>query len=178
MKFIRPAAFFLLMFASTTAFAQSISASYKLLATSRTSTMEKEINDAAAEGYRFAGTMGGEMRGGEIVTVMARTPLVEGKGRYRYKLLATSRTSTMERELQEMAASGYEYVGETARGEVIVIMELDVNRQENIRHEYKVLATSRTSTMEKELNEAMAQGYEFLTVLRRGEVVSILRRRR
>jgi hypothetical protein len=35
---------------------------YKLLATSRTSTMEKEINEAAREGYRFAGTMGGHAR--------------------------------------------------------------------------------------------------------------------
>ena len=35
---------------------------YKLLATSRTSTLEKELNDAAAQGYRLEGTMGGEIR--------------------------------------------------------------------------------------------------------------------
>ena len=33
---------------------------YKLLATSKTSTMEKEMNGAADAGFRFAGVMGGE----------------------------------------------------------------------------------------------------------------------
>ena len=33
---------------------------YRVLATSKTSTMEKELNAAAAEGYIFAGVMGGE----------------------------------------------------------------------------------------------------------------------
>jgi hypothetical protein len=47
---------------------------------------------------------------------------------------------------------------------------------------YKVLATSRTSTMEKELKEAGDEGYEFLgvmigqTAIGGKEVVSILRK--
>ena len=32
---------------------------YRILATNRTSTMEKEMNDAAQDGYVFAGAMGG-----------------------------------------------------------------------------------------------------------------------
>ena len=32
---------------------------YRVLATSKTSTMEKELNEAAAAGYRFSKTMGG-----------------------------------------------------------------------------------------------------------------------
>ena len=163
---------------TSVAFAQGAEEAYKLLATKRTSTMENEINEMAADGYRFAGTMGGDMQGGEIVTVMARVPLAEGKGRYRYKLLATGRTSTMQRELQEMSDLGYEYVGETARGEIIVIMELDTADKNRTRYEYKLLATSRTSTMQKELNEAVRDGFQFLSVLRRAEVISLLRRPR
>src|SRR5262245_59245476 len=71
---------------------------YKLLATNKTSTMEKEMNQAAAEGFRFEGSMGGETPGGghEIVVIMSRKP---GAGsRYDYKLLATKRTSTMQKE--------------------------------------------------------------------------------
>ena len=47
---------------------------YKLLATSKTSTMEKEMNQAAADGYHFEGTMGGETAAGgnEIVVIMSR----------------------------------------------------------------------------------------------------------
>ncbi|HUR36797.1 MAG TPA: hypothetical protein VM009_03205 [Terriglobales bacterium] len=170
--------FALFLLLSSLASAQLAQESYKLLATGRTSTMEKEINEMAASGYRFAGTMGGQMQGGEIVTIMSRTPLVEGKGRYMYRLLATNRTSTMQKELQEMSDAGYEFVGETARGEVIIIMELDVANKDRKRYDYKLLATSRTSTMQQELNEAVAQGYEFLCVLRRNEIISLLRRPR
>ena len=33
---------------------------YRVLATTKTSTMEKELNDAAEQGYRFQTVMGGE----------------------------------------------------------------------------------------------------------------------
>jgi hypothetical protein len=147
---------------------------YKLLATSRTSTLEKELNEAAAHGYRLEGTMGGEIRGGEVITVMAR---VKGGSKYHYRLLATSRTGTMEKELQEAAAEGYDYAGYTARGEVIVILERDTSRPARKNYDYKLLATSRTSTMQKELDEATEAGYEFVAVIRRGEVITFLRKK-
>lgn len=84
----------------------------------------------------------------------------------------------MQKELQEMSDLGYEYVGETARNEIIVIMELDLANKDRTRYEYKLLATSRTSTMQKELNEAVAQGFQFLSVIRRAEVICLLRRAR
>jgi hypothetical protein len=147
---------------------------YKLLATSRTSTLEKELNEAAAQGYRLEGTMGGEIRGGEIITVMSK---VKDNSKYHYKLLATSRTGTMEKELQEAAAEGYDYAGYTARGEVIVILERDTSKPAKKNYDYKLLATSRTSTMQKELDEATAGGYEFVAVIRRGEVITFLRKK-
>jgi hypothetical protein len=47
--------------------------------------------------------MGGDtaIGGSEVVAVMSR--IGESKGRFGYKLLATSKTSTMEKELQEAA---------------------------------------------------------------------------
>ena len=71
---------------------------YLLLATSRTGTMQDELNEAGAGGYRFAATQGGETAfgGREAVVVMERDP--EGRT-YRYILLATSRTDTMQDEL-------------------------------------------------------------------------------
>ena len=68
---------------------------YKLLATLRTSTMEKELNDAATQGYRIL--VGSPASGNEIAIFLERAgSTVEP---YRYKLLATARTSTMEKEL-------------------------------------------------------------------------------
>ena len=76
---------------------------YRVLATNKTSTMEKEMRDAAAAGFRFGGTMGGDTAfgGNEVVVVMTRAG--GAAQRYEYRLLATTKTSTMQRELQEAA---------------------------------------------------------------------------
>jgi hypothetical protein len=161
---------------------------YRLLATTRTSTMEKEMNDAAGGGYVFSSVMGGEtgIGGKEVVVVMSRKSSEEG-GRRTYKLLATSRTSTMQKELQRAGDEGFDYCGQTvfqsAFGgkEVSVILEHNPSAPRR-RIEFKLLATTRTSTMEKELRDAGAIGYQFLdvmvgnTALGGKEVVSILRR--
>ena len=82
-----------------------------LLATNRTGTMENELNEAGSMGYRFRATQGGETAfgGREAVVLMERDP--EGR-QYRYLLLATSRTGTMEEELNEVPPE-YEVVGFT-----------------------------------------------------------------
>src|SRR6266481_1723259 len=71
---------------------------YRVLATSRTSTMEKEMNEAADAGYQFTAVMGGETSAGgkEVVVVMAKQMGSESHPKKKYKLLATSRTSTMQ----------------------------------------------------------------------------------
>ncbi|HUS19216.1 MAG TPA: hypothetical protein VMZ25_06165, partial [Terriglobales bacterium] len=62
---------------------------YRVIATNKTSTTQKEMNEAADAGFRFGGTMGGETSfgGSEVVTVMYRAAAAD-KGRYAYKLLA------------------------------------------------------------------------------------------
>jgi hypothetical protein len=161
---------------------------YKLLATSKTSTMEREMNGTAEAGFRFAGVMGGDTAAGgqEVVVIMAR----EGEavnGRFQYKLLATSKTSTMQREMQAAGDAGYEYEGQTvfksAFGgeEVVVILERD-RQATPVLHEYRLLATSKTSTMERELDEAGRAGFRFVgmtvskTAMGGSEVVVITRR--
>ena len=84
---------------------------YLLLATNRTGTMQDELNEAGARGYRFAGTQGGETAfgGREAVVIVALDP--EGR-RFRYILLATNRTGTMQREMNE-APPEYNFAGMT-----------------------------------------------------------------
>jgi hypothetical protein len=158
---------------SLAAAAQASTGEYRLLATSRTTTMEKELNAAASDGYRLEGTMGGDTRG-EVITVMRKA---QGGSKYHYKLLATSRTGTMQKELQDAANEGYDYRGYTARGEVLVILERDVTKPARKNYDYKLLATSRTSTMQKELDDAVEAGFEFVAVIRRGEVITFLRKK-
>lgn len=103
---------------------------FKLLATSRTGTMQDELNEAGAAGYRFAGTQGGETAfgGNEVVVIMALDR--EGR-RFRYILLATSRTGTMQRELNE-APPDFNVVGMTVFNsrfggdEAAVILEAEI----------------------------------------------------
>jgi hypothetical protein len=156
---------------------------YRLLATNRTGTMEKELNEAAAEGFRFVGVMKGQTSagGGEIVSILARDAGA-ARGRYEYRLLATTKTSTMQKELQEAGDMGFEYRGQTVGGEVIVILERDRDAP-IVKYEYKLLATTKTSTMQKELAETGSVGYEFVgvtvaeTAFGGPEVLTILRRR-
>jgi len=160
---------------------------YRLLATQKTSTMQKELNEAAAAGFRLEKAMGGQtgFGGKEVVVIMSKNG--ESRARYEYKLLATNKTSTMQKELQEVGDLGFEYrdqtVFETTFGgnEVVIILE----RERDIAlkaWEYKLLATNKTSTMQKELQEAAASGFEFVgvtvskTAFGGNEVVSILRR--
>jgi hypothetical protein len=162
---------------------------YRLLATSKTSTMEQEMNDAAERGYQFGDVMGGQTAfgGKEVVVIMTKNPEVK-PGRFRYKLLAAQKTSTMQRELQSAGDDGYFFKGQTVfetmfgGKEVVSILE----RDKDIPLEewnYKLLATSKTSTMQKELTEAGSLGYEFvgMTVAETSfggqEVVVITRRR-
>lgn len=169
-------------------FAREARVEYRLLATNKTSTMQKEMNQAADVGFHFEGTMGGETSfgGSEVVVIMSRDPSVSRK-RYEYKLLATSKTSTMQKELQQAGDAGFEYKGQSVYSstfggkEVVVILERDFDAKP-MQWQYKLLATKKTSTMQKELNEAGAEGYAFVgvtvgdTAIGGKEVVSILRR--
>ena len=160
---------------------------HRVLATNKTSTMEKELNEGAEAGFRFQAVMGGESAfgGKEVVVVMSRQS--QRVGRYSYRLLATSKTSTMQKELQDAADAGFHYQGQTIFGstfggdEVVVILERD---KDSAPHpsEYKLLATSKSSTLQKEIQEAGAAGYELVgmtvskTALGGKELVAILRR--
>jgi len=162
---------------------------YRLLATSKTSTMQKEMDEAGRAGFRIAGVMGGETAfgGSEVVVVMSRDQENPNEGDYQYKLLATSKTSTMQKELQEAGDEGFEYRGQTVfktkfgGQEVVLILERD-RTDPSSHNEYKLLATSKTSTMQKELSEAGNAGFEFIgftvgtTRFGGAELVSILRR--
>ena len=143
---------------------------YRLLATNKTSTMQKEMNQASEEGYRFAGVMGGDTAfgGSEVVVIMSKLT-ADSRSVYDYKLLATNKTSTMQKELQQAGDQGFEYKGQSVFSstfggrEVVVILERDKNAKPP-RYEYKLLATQRTGTMQKELNEAGKEGFEFVGV--------------
>lgn len=162
--------------------------SFRVLATNKTSTLDKELNEAAAQGYIFESVMGGQtLAGDEVVVVMSKLPDAKAD-RMRYALLATNKTSTMQKELRDMGDLGFVYRGQsvtktTFGGEqVIVILERDTS-DSGAQYDYQLLATTRTSTMQKELNKLAGTGFEVkgLTVAKTAfggnELVTILSRR-
>lgn len=146
------------------------------------------MNAAAAEGFVFAGVMGGESAtaGSEVITVMKKEGSTGGSGR-KYKLVATAKTSTMEKELNQAGEEGFAYCGQTVFSstfggrEVAVILELNPDNKAG-RIQYKLAATSKTSTMQKELNQAGEAGFVFQgvvvgkTAFGGNEVISILQK--
>ena len=177
-----------LTLAALPAFAQPGPRSYQVLATSKTSTMEKEMNAAAEAGFVCATVMGGETAfgGNEAVVVMQKNPQPAAVV---YKLLATNKTGTMQKEMRAAADLGFHYVGQTVftstfgGQEVVVIMERD---KDNPRptEDYLLVATSKTSTLLKELNDAGGGGYQVIgmtvgqTAMGGAELVAIARRDR
>lgn len=160
---------------------------YRVLATNKTSTMQKEMQQAAEAGFRFGGVMGGDTAfgGSEVVVIMVRDGSSSG---YDYRLLATNKTSTMQKEMQEAGDAGYDYRGQTVfkstfgGKEVVAILEKAPDAKV-VRYEYRLLATKKTSTLQKELTEAGEQGFGFVgvtvakTLVGGDEVVAILRRK-
>ena len=163
---------------------------YRVLATNKTSTMEKELNEAGDAGYRFERAMGGKSTfgGSEVGSVMTKSKSAPATGRYAYKLLATKKTSTMEKELQDAGNEGYDYKDQTVfdsafgGDEVVVILELDREARSKVKYEFKLLATKKTSTMQKELQEVGDAGFKFVgvtvskTTFGGTEILSILRK--
>jgi hypothetical protein len=131
--------------------------------------------------------MGGETSfgGSEVVILMSRSGSVAP--RFEYRLLATNKTSTMQKEMQEAGDAGFEYKGQSVfksmfgGKEVVVILERD-REAKPVAYEYRLLATKKTSTLQKELSEAGEAGYSFVgltvadTLVGGNEVVAILRR--
>ena len=163
---------------------------YLVLATTKTSTMQEEIQAAAEQGYAFAGVMGGSTMfgGNEVVVLMQRSE--DRLSTFDYQLLATSKTSTMQQEMQVAGDAGYVYKGQTVfesvfgGSEAVVILERNRDAPNPNLFEYRLLATKKTSTMQEELRDAGASGFVFVGVTvnetRFGgdEIVTILKRAR
>jgi hypothetical protein len=153
---------------------------YKLLATTRTSTMQKEISETAAQGYRII--VGAPTSGSEMALFLSRDGTVTDP--FSYKLLATTRTGTMQKELNELADAGYRLIPSTMIAkkqfiggvEIVVIMEKPPRVTKE--YEYKLLATTRTSTLQKEVTEAKEAGFVIVGMVSRDEHMVVMERER
>jgi len=149
---------------------------YLLLATSRTKTMQKEITAASEQGFKIL--MSSPTSGDEMVLLMEKLATPEEP--FQYQILATTRTSTMEKELNEAGEEGFKMIPQTmiAKKQVFggdeIVVVLEKAPKSSSRYTYRFLATQRTSTMEKEILEAEEAGYVLVGICSRSEHMAIM----
>ena len=149
---------------------------FLLLAATKTSTMQKELEEASAAGYRVFGAS--PTSGSEIVVILEK--IATPPSTYQYLLQATTRTSTMQKELNDAAARGFRLLPQSivakqpvfGATEIVLLMEKPPVSPGEFK--YLLLATSRTSTMQREMSEAIDQGYRVIGMVSRGEHIVIL----
>jgi hypothetical protein len=149
---------------------------YLLLSTVKTSTMQKELDEASAQGFRII-SAASSCNQSEMVLFLERE--TEPPDTYKYKLLATTRTSTMEKELNQAAQEGYRLLPRTITAkenfltnEIVSVLEMAPKSSK--RYQYRLLATSRTSTLQKEVAQSETDGYVLVGLVGRGENMVIM----
>ena len=149
---------------------------YLLLSTIKTSTMQKELDEASAQGFRIIASAS-SCGQSEMVLFLER--VTKPPDTYKYKLLATTRTSTMEKELNQAAREGYRLLPRTITAkegflsnEIVSVLELAPKSGK--RYEYRLLATTRTSTLQKEVSQAEGDGFVLVGLVGRGENMVIM----
>jgi hypothetical protein len=142
---------------------------YKLLSTERTSTMQKELNQCA--GYRL-------VDGSPANTAMLLEKVSSPGNSYQYRFSSTVKVSTLQKEINQAAAEGYRFhplalgvrevrplglFGGTMMTEYTAVMEKASDASGS--YQYQIVATSRESTMTKEINRAWAAGFQVVATV-------------
>jgi hypothetical protein len=149
---------------------------YVVLSTKRIQTMEKELEEAAAKGFRVL--YGSPTQQFDMAVLLTRVQAAGGAP-YSYKVLATSRIKTMEKELLEAARQGYRLLPRTVitktgllTMELVMLMEREPNS--NKGYEYKLITESKETKLHKRIDEAMAQGFIPVTMITMGEHIVVM----
>ncbi len=153
---------------------------YKLLGTRRLTTIQKELDEAALQGYEIRGAMAAmtPYLGTDIVLVLER-PVGSLTPRFKYSLISTElgKEVKLSESLAKVVADGFRPVKVLQSYDMSLTIFVGVNRSANIivlarpldalaaaadtEIEYEAIATQRMATLEKELNQAVGQGFSF-----------------
>ncbi len=149
--------------------------SFLILSTKRIQTMEKELDEVAAKGFRVlygAPTISYDMA---LFLQLSETP----EKPCTYKILATSRNKTMEKEINEQAAKGFRLLPRTMifkqgflTAEVVSVMEREFDSQ--IKYEYKLVEAGKEVKLQAKIDAARAEGFNPVTMITLGYHVVLM----
>ncbi len=135
---------------------QGAAPDYVFLDTEKTSTLQRELQEAADNGYRLVSAHGSWGRPTVILEKVLDPEPIE------YLLLATANTGTLQDEIAEAASQGYRLASVFEKGgEAVVVMQRAPGRVDPT-HEYVVLGAKRIRTMEDEFLAAAANGFRLV----------------
>lgn len=147
---------------------------YLVLSTKRIQTMEKELEAAAAKGFRVL--YGAPTQQYDMAVLMERSPETVP---YSYKVMATMRIKTMEKELNEFAGQGYRLLPRTIvfkqgflTAEMVMLMER-APKSGKI-YEYKLVNAGKETKLHKKMDEAILQDFNPVTMITIGEHVVVM----
>ena len=157
---------------------------YLLLAAERTATVQQEIDQAAALGFRILA--GSPTSGSEMVLFLER--VAQPPDTYTYRIVATTSTGTFQKELAAAAQEGFRLLPSTivaktssagrflngGRLATEVVGVLERAPKSNTRYEYRLLATNRTATLQKEVSDAATVGFALIGMVSRDEHMVIM----
>ncbi|CAN5354069.1 hypothetical protein BH10ACI1_BH10ACI1_17290 [soil metagenome] len=149
---------------------------YLVLSTKRIQTMEKELDEVAAKGFRVLYSAPTQQYDMSILLNRVSEPT---NAPYSYKVLATSRIKTMEKEMNDLAKQGYQLLPRTIifkqgfiTAELVMLMERAPNSRKT--YEYKLVQGRKEVKIHKEIEEAGAQGFVPVTMIIIGENVVVM----
>jgi hypothetical protein len=149
---------------------------YLVLSTKRIQTMEKELDDVGARGFRVL--YAAPTAQFDMALLLTRVRQEEGAEPYRYRVLATSRNKTMEKELNEAAREGYRLLPRTIvykqgflTAEMVMVMERAPGS--NKSYEYKLVRATKETSLHRKIDEAGTQGFVPITMVIIGEHVIV-----
>ena len=136
--------------------AQVATPDYLFLDTQQTGTLQRELQEAADNGYRLVSGYGSWGRPTVILERALEPEPIE------YLLLAAAKTGTLQDEIAEAATHGYRFTSVfEIGGEAVAVMQRAPG-QADPTHEYVVLGTKRLGTMEEEFLAAATNGFRLV----------------
>ena len=150
--------------------------SYLVLSTKRIQTIEKELDEVAAKGFRVL--YGAPTQQFDMALLLKRVQDA-GQDPYSYKVLATTRIKTMEKEMNEAASQGYRLLPRTIifkqglfTAELVMLMEREPKA--NKSYVYKLITAGKETKLHKKIDESIAQGFSPVTMITIGEHVIVM----
>lgn len=148
---------------------------YLILSTTRIKTMEKELDEAAAKGFRVL--YGAPTASFDMALFLEKTETSENP--YSYQILATTRNKTMEKEINEQAVKGFRILPRTIiykqgllTAEMVSVMEKAPNSTKI--YEYKLVEARKETKLQTKIDEARAEGFNPITMITLGVNVVIM----